>query len=367
MGVRVLIATPLEPELVERLREVDDRLDVQYEPELLPPMRYPSDHRGDPSFVHPPRYAELVAGAEVLFGFPYDTAEGLAWAVRTAPGLRFVQGTAAGAGQQVAASGLTDEELARVRVTSAVGVHAVPLAEWTMTALLWFAKDLPHLIEAQAKRRWEHHANHELRGQTVVVVGVGAIGLEIARLADAFGMRVIGVKRHVEDLPHVASVHPPDALDDLVAEADAVVVTLPLTEETRGLISRRTIERMRPNAVFVNIGRGGVVDEPALIEALQANRIRAALDVFAEEPLPESSPLWSMPNVLISPHTMALSFHENERAIVCGEPAPVPGGRRAPTPGTRPALLLSREVLDELAVERRPVAGAGVLGRTLRT
>jgi phosphoglycerate dehydrogenase-like enzyme len=226
-----------------------------------------------------------------------------------------VQGTAAGAGQQVAAAGLTDEELARVRITSAVGVHAVPLAEWTMLALLTFTKDLPRLLEAQAERRWEHYANHELRGRTVVVVGVGAIGLEVARLADAFGMRVLGVKRHVEDLPHVESVHPPEKLDDLVGEADAIVVTLPLTEETRGLVSRRTIERMRPNAVFVNIGRGGVVDEAALIEALEANRIRAALDVFAEEPLPESSPLWSMPNVLISPHTMALSFHENERIV----------------------------------------------------
>jgi phosphoglycerate dehydrogenase-like enzyme len=315
MGVHVFIATPLEAELVERLRAVDERVEVQYEPDLLPPIRYPSDHRGDPSFTHPERYWELVAGAEALFGFPGDSSEGLARAVRTAPGLRFVQGTAAGAGQQVAAAGLTDEELARVRITSAVGVHAVPLAEWTMTALLWFTKNLPYLVGAQTDRRWEHHANHELRGQTVVVVGVGAIGLEIARLADAFGMRVIGVKRHVEPLPHVDLVHPPEKLDELVGDADAVVVTLPLTDETRGLVSRRTLERMRPNAVFVNIGRGGVVDEEALIEVLQANRIRAALDVFAEEPLPASSPLWSMPNVLISPHTMALSFHENERIV----------------------------------------------------
>jgi glyoxylate/hydroxypyruvate reductase len=315
MAVRVFIATPLEADLVDRLRAVDDRLDIQYEPDVLPPVRYPSDHRGDPSFTHPARYAELVASAEVLFGFPSDTAEGLAWAVRNAPDLRFVQGTAAGAGQQVAAAGLNDEELARVRITSAVGVHSVPLAEWTMTALLWFTKDLPRLIEAQTERQWEHHANAELRGQTVLVVGVGAIGLEIARLADAFGMRVLGVKRNVEALPHVESVHPPDELEHLVGEADAIVVTLPLTEETRGLVSRSTIERMRPNAIFVNIGRGGVVDEEALIEALRANRIRAALDVFAEEPLPASSPLWSMPNVLISPHTMALSLHENERIV----------------------------------------------------
>jgi D-3-phosphoglycerate dehydrogenase len=130
------------------------------------------------------------------------------------------------------------------------------------------------------------------------------------RLGEAFGMEVTGVARTPRD-----GLHGPDELDDLVSDADAIVVTLPLTDETRGLVSRETIARMRDGAIFVNVGRGGVVDEEALIEALQRGVLRAALDVFAEEPLPESSPLWSLENVIVSPHTAALSVRENERIV----------------------------------------------------
>jgi phosphoglycerate dehydrogenase-like enzyme len=167
------------------------------------------------------------------------------------------------------------------------------------------------------RRSWEHYPTGELRGQTLLVVGVGAIGAEVARLASAFGMRVIGVKRILaEHVPHVESVHPPEQLRELVDTADAIVVTLPLTDETRGLIDRETIERMRNGAVFVNVGRGKVVDEEALIDALRSGKLAgAALDVTAKEPLPLESPLWELENVIISPHTAALSWHENERIV----------------------------------------------------
>ena len=130
-------------------------------------------------------------------------------------------------------------------------------------------------------------------------------------------MRVLGVKRDTtEPVEHVEAVYPPSAIDDLVAEADATVITLPLTEETRGLISRSTIDRMRDGAIVVNVGRGAVIDEEALIDALVSGRLAgAALDVFAQEPLPESSPLWELENVIVSPHTSALSWHENERIV----------------------------------------------------
>jgi phosphoglycerate dehydrogenase-like enzyme len=125
------------------------------------------------------------------------------------------------------------------------------------------------------------------------------------------------VKRNVsESLPHVDSLHRPDELRELVGDAHAIVVTVPLTEETRGLIDRETIARMREGAVFVNVGRGRAVDEEALIEALRAGKLSgAALDVTAKEPLPPESPLWEMENVIISPHTAALSWHENERIV----------------------------------------------------
>jgi glyoxylate/hydroxypyruvate reductase len=319
--VPVVIASPLEPELVERLREVDERLDVRFEPELLPSPRYPSDHHGEEGFERKPeqeeRFAALVAGAEVLFGIPAEAPERLAWAVRSAAGLRFVQATAAGAGQQVRRAELTADELKRVAISSASGVHAVPLAEWSIFGLLAFAKGLPRLRRDAVERRWDHYPTAELRGQTLIVVGVGAIGLEVARLASAFGMRVIGVKRQTdEQLPHVDAVHPPEQLRELVADAHGIVVTLPLTDETRGLIDRETIERMRDGAVFVNVGRGKVVDEDALIDALRSGKLAgAALDVTAKEPLPPESPLWELENVIISPHTAALSWHENERIV----------------------------------------------------
>lgn len=307
--VTVAIATPVEPELVERIRAVDVRLDVLFEPDLLPPPRYPSDHGGDPEWSRAPeqeeRFRELVARAEVLYGIPREEPPQLAWAVRTAPGLRFVQCTYAGAGQQVAAAGLTPDELARIVFASSSGVHATPLAEWSLFGILAFMKGLPQLQRDQRARFWApHFPVGELHGATVLVVGLGAIGRETARLAEAFGMRVLSVRRSEGDL------------DALLPEADAVVVTLPLTDETRGLIDRRRIESMKPGVVFVNVGRGAVVEEDALVDALRSGHVSgAALDVFAEEPLPAESPLWELENVIVSPHTAALSSHENERIV----------------------------------------------------
>ncbi len=319
--VRVAITSYLEPELVGRLRTVDERLDVAFEPDLLPAPLYPSDHRGDPTFERTPaqqeRFEELIAGAEVMFGFPREDPAQLAWAVRLAPRLRFVQCTFAGAGQQVRAAGLTEEELDRIVFTSSAGVHATPLAEWSIFGILAFRKGLPRLLADTHARRWDHYPVDELRGSTLLVVGVGEIGREVARLAAAFGMRVVGVRRHVgEPAPHVDELYPPERLDELAASADAIVITLPLTDETEGLVSRSTIDGLKPDAVLVNVGRGPVVDEEALVEALVAGRIRgAALDVFATEPLPPESPLWELDNVIVSPHTAALSVRENERIV----------------------------------------------------
>jgi glyoxylate/hydroxypyruvate reductase len=313
--VTVAIATPLEEELVDRIRKVDQRLDVLFEPDLLPPPRYPSDHGGDPGFTRTAdqeqRFTRLVAGAEVALGFPDESPAGLAWLVRSAPDLRFVQCMYAGAGQQVRAAGLTAEELDRIAFASSSGVHAVPLAEWSLFGILALTKGLPRLLRDKRERRWDHYPVGELRGRTVLVVGLGEIGREVARLAEAFGMRVLAVRRTAG--AHVAG---PEQLPELVAEADAVVVTLPLTDETRGLFGRDTFARMRNGAILVNVGRGAVVDEEALVEALASGKLAgAALDVFAEEPLPASSPLWELENVILSPHTAALSIKENERIV----------------------------------------------------
>jgi len=305
---RVVIATPLEPELVERLRAVDERLDIAFEPELLPPPRWASDHIGDPSFVRTPeqeqRFTELVAGAEIVLGYPREDPAQIPWLIRTAPNLRFVQATFAGAGQQLAAAGLSREDVERIAWTSSSGIHATPLGEWALFGMLALTKGVPRLEADKRDRRWAHYPVDEMRGTTVLIVGLGAIGREIARLAEAFGLQVLSTRRTEGDL------------DELLPRADSVVVTLPLTDETRGLFDRRRIGLMKPGAIFVNIGRGPVVDEEALVDALRSGRLRgAALDVYATEPLPQDSPLWELDNVILSPHTAAQSIKENERIV----------------------------------------------------
>jgi phosphoglycerate dehydrogenase-like enzyme len=319
--VTLAIAVPLEPELVDTIRSAGGRVKVSYEPDLLPPIRFPSDHQGVKDFRRAPdderRWWQMLSVAEVLFGIPGDTPDGLAEAVHRCPDLRWVQATAAGAGEQLAAAGLSEQDLRRVTVTSAAGVHAGPLAEFALLGMLAFTKDLPRLLADQRARRWGHYPVAELSGRTLLVVGLGQIGEAVARLADAFGMRVTGLNRSgASASPHVHEMRRTSELHECLPEADAIVISLPLTSETAGLINADAFDRIRPGAILVNVGRGGVVDEPALVAALREGRLAgAALDVFATEPLPADSPLWELPNVLLSPHTAALSLRENERIV----------------------------------------------------
>jgi phosphoglycerate dehydrogenase-like enzyme len=320
---QVLIATPLEAGLAARIREAEPRAEVLYEPDLLPPARYPADHRGDPAFRRDAgaesRWRALLGRAEVLFGIPDDSAEGLAEAVRDLPGLRWVHAMSAGAGEMVRQAGLPPEALERVVITTSSGVHAVPLAEYSILGLLAVAKELPQFVEDQRKMAWPEVRRplRELSGQNLFLVGLGEIGREVARLGKALGMRTVGFRRTEGPPPTwVDEVHSPQRLAELAGRADAIVVSLPLTEQTTGLVDRATIERLPASCIFVNVGRGGVVDEPALIDALRERRIAGAvLDVFATEPLPEDSPLWTLPNVLLTPHAGALSLRENERIV----------------------------------------------------
>jgi phosphoglycerate dehydrogenase-like enzyme len=320
---QVLIASPLEAELVAKVRAADPRAEVLFEPDLLPPARYPGDHGGDPAFRRDPdgeaRWRALLDRAEVLLGVPGDSAEALAEVVTGLPGLRWVHATSAGAGEQVRRAELPAEALERVAITTSSGVHAVPLAEFAVLGLLAVAKELPRLVEDQRKKAWPEVRQplRELSGQTLFLVGLGEIGREVARLGKALGMRTVGFRRTEGPPPEwVDEVHGPQRLAELAGRADAMVVSLPLTEQTAGMVDRATIESLPANCIFVNVGRGGVVDEPALVDALRDRRIAGAvLDVFAAEPLPADSALWTLPNVLVTPHAAALSARENERIV----------------------------------------------------
>ena len=318
-GVRIAVATPLPVELRHLITDVDPGVQLLVDDQLLPPMRYPGDHDGDPAFRRTPEqqaaFDRLLANAEVFYGIPDTRPAALAPAVRANPGLRWVHTMAAGGGAQIKAAGLTGEELDRVMFTTSAGVHGGTLAEFAIFGVLAGAKDLPRLQRLQADREWpERWVMKQVSEQTVLIVGLGGIGAETARLLKGLGATVLGVKRTAEPVPHVDEVHTDEALPALVARADAIVVTLPGTAATTGLIGRDLLRAAKPGVVIVNVGRGTVIDEPALVEALRSGQVSSAfLDVFATEPLPRDSPLWDMPSVLVSPHTAALSPAEDRR------------------------------------------------------
>ncbi|WP_426226152.1 D-2-hydroxyacid dehydrogenase [Pseudarthrobacter sp. DSP2-3-2b1] len=314
----VAIAVPLEAELVDRIRAVDPSVTVLYEPDLLPPERFPADHSGDPGFKRTPaqeeQYWAMLNRAEVLYGLPNESPAGLARIARENPRLQWVHAMAAGAGGAVKASGLDQETLSKFRVTTSAGVHALPLAEFAALGILNGFKRSAELVQDQAAKVWPElrTPTRLVSGSTLVVTGLGEIGLETARIARALGMKVSGTKRTVEPIEEIEEVSDNEGLAGLLATADAVVNTLPGTPYTEKLFSREVFAAMKPGTVFVNVGRGTVVDEDALLEALNNGQVSyACLDVFAVEPLPQNSPLWDHPKVLVSPHTSALSAAEN--------------------------------------------------------
>jgi phosphoglycerate dehydrogenase-like enzyme len=315
-----MIASPLEAHFVDRIAAASPGIDALFAQELLPPPRYPSDHRGIDGFTRDAageqRWNAMLGAAEILFGVPGDTGPMLAAAVQHAPLLRWVHGTAAGAGEQIRAAKLAPADLERITFTTSAGVHGGMLAEFAFYGLLALCKDAQRLERIRAARGWDHFAMEELDGSTIAVVGMGGIGQAVARRARAFGMHVIAVTRTVQPHPAADETVAIHAASDAYRRADAIVVTLPGTAATRNLIDRATIESWRPSTIFINVGRGTVVDQAALIDALASGAIRGAvLDVFTPEPLPPDNPLWTLPNVVFSPHTAALSVRENQRIV----------------------------------------------------
>jgi phosphoglycerate dehydrogenase-like enzyme len=204
-----------------------------------------------------------------------------------------------------------------VTVTNSAGFNAVPIAQYVLAVMLRHAKNIPAWEEAQRERAWRRVESDELTGRTLALIGTGSIGLEVARLATAFGMHVIGTRRRAEPVDGVKQLYPSDALHEMLAQADYVVVAAPLTPETSGLIDAAAFAAMKPSAYLINVGRGPIVVEQALIDALTQQRIAgAALDVFDREPLPPESPLWTLNNVLITPHNSASSPRTLDRGAL---------------------------------------------------
>ncbi|WP_407673074.1 D-2-hydroxyacid dehydrogenase [Paenibacillus alkalitolerans] len=204
-----------------------------------------------------------------------------------------------------------------VIITGASGVHPYPISETIFGMMLSLTRQIHIYIRNQMQKKWDHSGlKLEMHGKTVGIVGVGSIGKETARIAKAFGMRVLGVRRSGEPVSDVDVMYTIDQLLEMLPQCDYIVVTIPLTEQTRHMFGSREFEAMKRTAFFINIGRGGTVDTNALVNALRSGQLAGAgLDVFEEEPLPAEHPLWEMENVIVTPHTSGSTEHYHDRAM----------------------------------------------------
>ncbi len=310
MTVNVLLTMQFPEELRERIRVISPDINLSYAPlkkdESLP--------------------QSTMAETEVLY----------TWSAlpnpEEAPKLRWVQFHSAGI-DHFAGRPLLDSDVA---LTTTSGIHAVPIAEYVMSSILAWAHRMPRILDYQREgvwpgRRWEKFVPQELRGATIGIVGYGSIGREVARLAKAFGMQVLATKRdprRVVDEGYRLSgtgdpdgelpdrIYPAAATRSMLPECDYVVVCAPLTDKSRHLIDRDALKTIKPTAYLLNVSRGALVDEGALVEALEKGWIAGAgLDVYEIEPLPADSPLWQLDNVILSPHISGFTPEYDRRAI----------------------------------------------------
>ena len=235
-------------------------------------------------------------------------------ATRKAPGLKWMQVFNAGVDHPVFASVLERG----VRLTTSSGTAAEPIAQTAIAGMLYLARNFPRWMAGQRNRQWDPMPPadfpRDLNGQTMLIYGLGKIGIEIARLAHLLGLSVIGVRRSAVPVAHIDEMHTPDKLGELLPKSDWLVIACPLTHATRGMVNAALLAQLPRGARFINISRGEVVDEPALIAALQSGQLGGAyLDVFAQEPLPADSPLWDLPNVVVTPHNSTASAGSEAR------------------------------------------------------
>jgi phosphoglycerate dehydrogenase-like enzyme len=247
---------------------------------------------------------------EIVLSHKFENAAYPGLAVSGAPGIRWIHCGGTGVDHFAPWDG------ERVTITNSPGVASVAMSEYALAAIYALNLYFPHYARLQHERRWLRGTVRQTQGGTAVVIGLGRIGRRIAARLKGAGLTVIGIRSRAEPVPEADRTLPISRLKEALAEADHIVVIVPLTAATRGLIDRAALDAVRPGAFLVNLSRGGVVDETALLDALRDGRIGgAALDVFENEPLPPDSPFWDLANVIVTPHSAG--FVEGWESIVC--------------------------------------------------
>lgn len=333
---RIVIATPLNEELTNRIITELPECDIVSAPELQPPARYAGDWPGDPNFKRTPeeqeRYEDILATADALFAVPDESGTLLGRIIQRNDKLGWVHTTAAGGGAQIKRANISPERFESFTATTSAGVHGQTLTEFALFGVLAGAKDLPRIQKDQRNSHWPEPrwTMRALADMTVLVLGLGGIGSRTAAVFSAVGARVWGASRSGRPVDGLERVIPMDELHSVLGEVDALVVTLPGTNATRHLVDAEFLNALKDDAVVVNVGRGSVIDEAALVDALDRGKVSfAALDVTEREPLAPESPLWQHEKVMITPHNAALSdkepnrivdlFIENAKAWLAGE------------------------------------------------
>ena len=289
-SVNVLVTSGMDDESLQLISDVSPRVRLTDVSDLAR-----AEQNGD--FTSREKLDALLAEAEVVYGLriPQDVFS-------RSPKLKWIQVMSAGV-----EFFLDDEMLASpVMLTSASGIHATPISEYVLGLMLMFVKQIPLALQLKQEKRWERFNPSVLRSKTVGIVGLGHIGQEVARLSKAFGMRVLATRRSAKKVGrarYVDIMFPAGQLRQLFVESDFVVLALSFTPETDKFIGEEELRMMKPTAYLINIARGAVVDEEALIRALDEQWIAGAgLDVFTAEPLPADSRLWELPNVILTSH-----------------------------------------------------------------
>jgi D-2-hydroxyacid dehydrogenase (NADP+) len=290
-AVNVVVTTPIDEALLKRMAAVSDKIKVESVSAMIV-----GERKGDTSAKE--QLDSRLAQAEVLYGWIHHLPRNL---LARTPRLKWLQVMSAGVDR-------LPEDILRspIAVTCVSGLHAIPISEFVLEQMLMLVKQAPECFRQKQEKRWKRFTPQILHAKTIGIVGLGSIGREVARLAKAFGMRVIGTRRSAKKTGQsrdVDALYPREQLPQLLAESDFVVLTLPLTAETKGMIGEKELRAMKPEAFLINVARGAIVDEEALIRALEEKWIAGAgLDVFVAEPLPPESKFWTLPNVIFSPH-----------------------------------------------------------------
>jgi len=252
---------------------------------------------------------QYIGDADILIAWGWMDIRSL---YKAAPKLKWIHALSAGVEKLTFPELQTSDTI----LTNSKGIHGIPVSEHVLSLMLAFTRGLNLLIRQQQQKIWKRVPTDEIQEKTIAIVGLGSIGRTIAKKAKGLGMNVIAVKREMTTEIFVDKLYTPDLIHSMLADADFVVVALPLTEETHGFFQLEHFTAMKRSAYFINIARGAVVKEADLVQALEQQLIQGAgLDVFDHEPLPKDSPLWDMPNVILTPHLAALSPAYLDRAI----------------------------------------------------